>query len=169
MKEKDITVKIKSCSLEELDAVDRRLVEMAKESTRTSLAIYSHFHVGAAVLMDNGEIVAGSNQENAAYPSGTCAERTAAFYASARYPGVPMKKIAVAAWTKDGRPEGLDWEDYFQALPISPCGACRQSLLEYEHLYGPIEVLLYGRDEIYILPSVASLLPLSFTEFGVGD
>ena len=169
MKEKDITVKVRSCGLDELDAADRHLVEIAKESTRHSLATYSHFHVGAAILMDNGEIVSGANQENAAYPSGTCAERTAAYYASARYPGVPMKKIAIAAWTKDGRPDGLDFEEYFQRAPISPCGACRQALLEYEHLYGPIEVLLYGRDEILILPSVSSLLPLSFTEFGMRE
>lgn len=169
MKEKDITLRLKSCNLDELDAADRHLVELAKEATRNSLATYSHFHVGAAILMDNGEIVTGANQENAAYPSGTCAERTAAFYASARYPGVPMKKIAIAAWTKDGRQEGLTWEDYFQGMPISPCGACRQALLEYEHLYGPIEVLLYGRDEIFILPSISSLLPLSFTEFGTGE
>ncbi|MDE6272100.1 MAG: cytidine deaminase [Muribaculaceae bacterium] len=165
MQQKEITIKIKSVTLDELSAQDRELVEKAREATRTSLATYSEFHVGAAILMDNGEIVVGSNQENAAYPSGLCAERTAAFYASARYPGVPMKKIAVAAWTEKGRPENLPWEEYFQALPISPCGACRQSLLEYEHRYGPIEVILYGRDEIFILPSIASLLPFSFTEF----
>ena len=166
MKEKEINIKLKSCSIDELSTADRRLVELAKEATRTSLAPYSEFHVGAAILMDNGEIVSGSNQENVAYPSGTCAERTTAYYASARFPGVPMKKIAIAAWTRKGRPEALQWEDYFQALPISPCGACRQALLEYEHMYGNIEVILYGRDEIFILPSIASLLPLSFVEFG---
>ena len=165
MKEKEILIKVKSCAYDELSAADRHLVDCAKEATRTSLATYSKFHVGAAILMDNGEIVTGSNQENAAYPSGLCAERTTCFYASAHYPGVPMRKIAIAAYTEEGRPAGLDWEDYFQAAPIAPCGACRQSLLEYEHLYGPIEVILYGRDEILIFPSVASLLPLSFTEF----
>ena len=169
MKEKEIIIKIKSCRIDELSATDRRLVDLAREATRSSLAIYSKFHVGAAILMANGEIVVGSNQENAAYPSGTCAERTAAYYASSRYPGVAMKKIAVAAWTREGRPDNLAWEDYFQALPISPCGACRQALLEYEHLYGPVEVLLYGRDEVYIIPSIADLLPFSFTEFGIGE
>lgn len=166
MKEKDILIKVRSCSLDELSEADRHLVKLAREATRSSLAQYSEFHVGAAILMDNGEIVVGSNQENAAYPSGTCAERTAAYYASARYPGVPMKKIAIAAWTRKGRPANLGWDDYFQAPPISPCGACRQALLEYEHLYGPIEVILYGRDEVLLLPSISSLLPLSFTEFG---
>lgn len=115
--------------------------------------------------MADGEIVAGSNQENAAYPSGTCAERTTAYYAAASHPGIPMKKIAIAAWTSHDKPEGLPWEEYFQANPISPCGACRQALLEYEARDGAIEVILYGRDKTYIFPSVASLLPFCFTEF----
>ncbi|MDE5843098.1 MAG: cytidine deaminase [Muribaculaceae bacterium] len=166
MKDKEIIIRVKSYdSIEELTEQDRHLVECAKEATRNSLATYSKFHVGAAILMDNGEIVSGANQENAAYPSGTCAERTACYYASARYPSVPMRKIAVAAYTEAGKPVNLEWDEYFQAAPISPCGACRQALLEYEHLYGPIEVILYGKDEILIFPSVSSLLPLSFTEF----
>lgn len=165
MNQKEISVKVKIFQYDELSDADRRLVDCAKEMTRASLASYSGFHVGAAILMANGEIIGGSNQENAAYPSGLCAERTAAFYASSRYPGVAMKKIAIAAWTKTGRPDNLDSEAYFQELPISPCGGCRQSLLEYETLYGPIEVLLYGRKEIHQLPSIASLLPLAFTEF----
>lgn len=172
MKEKEIKITLIETTLEELDPQDRHLVEEARQATRRSLATYSGFHVGAAILMDNGEIVAGANQENAAYPSGTCAERSACFYASARYPGVPMRKIAIAAWTtnhadaKDpAEMTEKEWESFFQALPISPCGACRQALLEYEHMYGAIEVILYGRDKTYILPSIASLLPLSFTEF----
>ena len=140
-------------------------MEEARSATRSSLATYSRFHVGAAILMENGDIVTGSNQENAAYPSGTCAERTAAFFASASHPGMAMKKIAIAAWTRLDRPEGLPWEEYFQAMPISPCGACRQALLEYEKLYGKIEVILYGREKTYIFPSIASLLPFCFTEF----
>lgn len=165
MENKEIKINIKVCSYEELSEQDRHLVDEAKEATRRSLATYSKFHVGAAILLDNGEIVIGSNQENAAYPSGTCAERTACYYASAQFPGVAMKKIAIAAWTRlHGDGEG-DWEDYFQLQPISPCGACRQALLEYENMYGPIEVILYGRKEIYILPSIKSLLPFSFTEF----
>lgn len=165
MQEKEIIIRMVQTTFEELSPTDRHLVEEAREATRRSLAHYSGFHVGAAILMDNGEIVSGANQENAAYSSGTCAERSACFYASARYPGVPMRKIAIAAWTRLHMPEDASTEDCFQAMPISPCGACRQALLEYEHLYGPIEVILYGRDQVYILPSVASLLPLCFTEF----
>lgn len=165
MKEFTITTLIKECQPEELSETDRTLIEAAKEATSRSYAPYSKFHVGAAILMEDGSIVTGSNQENAAYPSGLCAERTAAFYASSAYPGMAMKKIAVAAWTQLNRPEGLTHDDYFQTSPISPCGACRQALLEYETLHGPIEVILYGRDKTYILPSIASLLPFCFTEF----
>lgn len=150
---------------DELSEADRALVDRARAMTRNSYAPYSKFHVGAAILMADGTIVGGANQENAAFPSGTCAERTACFYASANYPGVAMKKIAIAAWTRLGHPESATYDECFQRHPISPCGACRQALMEYEHLYGPIEVLLYGLDGIWRLPSVASLLPLSFTDF----
>lgn len=165
MKEFRITTLVRECSIDELSKEDHELVEAAKDATRTSYAVYSKFHVGAAIRMADGTIVKGSNQENAAYPSGLCAERTAAFYASAAHPGIAMKKIAIAAWTKSNRPDNLEWEDYFQSNPISPCGACRQALLEYETAYGPIEVILYGREKTYILPSISSLLPFSFTEF----
>lgn len=165
MKTKEIKTEIKVCEYNELDAQDRCLVDAAREATRRSYAPYSKFHVGAALLMDNGEIVCGSNQENAAFSSGTCAERSACFYAGARYPGVPIRKIAIAAWTRLHKPEDAADDACFQPTPISPCGACRQALLEYEALYGPIEVILYGAEETYILPSVRSLMPLSFTEF----
>lgn len=165
MKEKKIITLIRECGYEELSESDRRLVDAAKEMTRSSYAPYSRFHVGAAIEMANGEIVRGSNQENAAFSSGTCAERTACFQASALHPGVAMKKIAIAAWTRENAEENAGWEDCFQALPISPCGACRQALLEYEARDGDIEVILYGRDRIYILPSIASLLPLCFVKF----
>ncbi|MBO4964909.1 MAG: cytidine deaminase [Muribaculaceae bacterium] len=165
MKELKITTLIKEAAYSELSAEDRQLVDAAKEATKRSLATYSRFHVGAAILMANGEIVTGANQENAAYPSGTCAERTAAYYASAQYPGVAMKKLAIAAWTRLHAPADAPDEECFQSDPISPCGACRQALLEYESLYGPIEVILYGADRIYILPSIAALLPLTFTSF----
>ncbi len=155
MKTIRLETEVKVYAYDELSDDDRRLVDEAKRMTATSYAPYSRFHVGAAILMADGSVATGSNQENAAYPSGTCAERTAAYHASAVKPGVAMKKIAVAAWT-GGR---------FQGRPISPCGACRQALAEYEKLYGPIEVLLYGEECVYVLPSVASLLPLTFTEF----
>ena len=149
--------------LEELSESDRRLVTMAKEATIRAYAPYSKYQVGAAILLDNGKIVGGSNQENAAYPSGLCAERTAAFYAASANPGVAFKKIAIAAWMKPENEE--NWEEGFQKLPVSPCGGCRQALLEYEYLYGNIEVILYGSEKCYVLPSVKTLLPLAFTDF----
>lgn len=165
MKEKTINIPIKECSIEELSTADRELVEAAKGMTANSYAPYSRFHVGAAIRMANGDIVRGANQENAAYPSGTCAERSAAFYASANHPGMRMEKIAIAAWTRLHLPADTPDSECFVKEPISPCGACRQALLEYETAYGPIEVILYGADRIYVLPSVASLLPLCFSEF----
>lgn len=152
-------------SYDELDADDRCLIDRAKEMTGNSYAPYSKFHVGAAILMANGVIVGGANQENAAFNSGTCAERSACFQAGAIYPGIAMKKIAIAAWTRLHKPDDTPSELCFQGKPISPCGACRQALIEYESLYGPIEVLLYGREHILRLDSISALLPLSFTDF----
>ena len=165
MKEFKIEIPVREVRIEELSDPDRELVEAAKAATARSYAPYSKFHVGAAIRMDDGSIVTGANQENAAYPSGTCAERTAAYYASAQHPGMPMRKLAVAAWTRLRQPDTTPDADCFQREPISPCGACRQALLEYEHLFGPIEVILYGADRTWIFPSVASLLPLTFTDF----
>ena len=165
MKEFTITTLVKECGIEELDASDRRLVDSAREATRSSYSPDSKFYVGAALQLADGSIVCGSNQENAAYPSGMCAERTALYYASATHPGVAIRKIAIAAWSKDGKEPDMPWEEYFQQMPISPCGACRQALLEYEVLYGKIEVLLYGKEKTYIFPSIGSLLPFSFTSF----
>ncbi|WP_367950285.1 cytidine deaminase, partial [uncultured Duncaniella sp.] len=106
---------------------------------------------------DNGETVTGSNQENAAFPSGTCAERTACYYAHSRHPDSRFTAIAIAA-------RGTDGEELAQ--PIAPCGACRQALLEYETLAGrDVKVILTARDKVYILPSVRSTLPLAFSEF----
>ncbi|MBD5172345.1 MAG: cytidine deaminase [Bacteroidales bacterium] len=165
MKQFSITVPIQELDYAELSDQDKHLVDVAKEMTSSSYAPYSRFHVGAAILLDNGEIVRGSNQENAAFPSSLCAERTACYQASALYPGVPMKKIAIAAAAEDSSDKSQSPNLTFQPLPISPCGACRQALLEYEHLYGPIQVILYGHSKTYILPSVSSLLPLAFTDF----
>lgn len=141
----------------ELPPILRNLVEKAREATARSYAPYSCFKVGAAILLENGEVVEGSNQENAAFPSGTCAERTACYYAHSRFPDSAFVAIAVAARGTDGN---------FQKIPVAPCGACRQALLEYEKLAGhPVRVLLVGDPEIYILPSVSSLLPFAFKEF----
>lgn len=157
MKELNVITPILSVDYSELSEDDRDLVDAAREATHRSYSPYSHFSVGAAIRLDNGEIVAGSNQENAAYPSSLCAERTAAFYAHSRYPEARFKAIAIAA--RDTSGEEI-------TAPISPCGGCRQSLLEYETLAGGnVKVLLAGRDCIYILPSIKSLLPLAFVDF----
>lgn len=157
MKEANITVPILSAQYDELDATDRKLVDTARSATERSYAPYSKFRVGAAILLDNGEIVAGSNQENAAFPSGLCAERTAAFYAHSRYPDAKFVAIAIAAIGTDGKEI---------PSPIAPCGACRQSLLEYETLAEHnVRVILAGRSEIFIVPSVRDLLPVTFSEF----
>lgn len=157
MKQLDITTTITVARYDELTADDRSLVEEAREATHRSYAPYSRFSVGAAILLDNGVTVTGANQENVAYPSGTCAERTACYYAHAAYPDARFTTIAIAARDTDGN---------FVATPIAPCGACRQALLEYETLAGhDVRVILTGTDELYILPSVRSLLPFAFTEF----
>ena len=111
--------------------------------------------MGAALLLDNGVLIKGANQENAAF-AGICAERSACYNAGANYPGVGIKKVAVTAFQNGD----------FVEEPCSPCGVCRQALLEFEVQAGhPIEVLLVGRHSIYRLDSIKSLLPLSFTEF----
>lgn len=156
MKEKFINTKINVYSYNELADDDKKLVDLAKEATQRSYSPYSKFRVGAALLLSNGKIVTGSNQENIAFPSGTCAERTAIFYAHSQYPDEIIKKIAIAAY----------YDGDFIKNPVSPCGACRQAILEYENLGGnAIEVLLYGKDEVYVLEGIKTLLPLQFDEF----
>lgn len=164
MEEMNIVTPVKVCTYSELSDMERALVNVAKHATRTSYAPYSRFSVGAAVMLEDGTVVSGSNQENAALPSSMCAERTTVYWASARHPGKKIKCIAIAANTFRQRP-GVPFDDCFQPNPIAPCGACRQTLLEYEHIYGPIKVILYGADKTYIVPSVAHLLPITFTEF----
>lgn len=151
----NIPFKIYSSDGAGMSADDLKLIELAKESTKTSYAAYSNFHVGAAILLENGEIICGSNQENAAYPAGTCAERTAMFYANAKYPEVAPVVIAIAAWRKsDGK---------FLVDPISPCGICRQVLVETETRYRrKIRVLLYGESGVYEIESASLLLPFRF-------
>lgn len=155
MKERKIVTLLDEYRPDELPARYAALVDAAKAATARSYAPYSKFHVGAAIELANGETVCGANQENAAFSVTECAERSACFYAASQYPGVPFRRIAIAAFT----------EGVFQKKPISPCGVCRQALLEYEAKYGNIEVILYGEEAIYVLPSMKSLLPLCFTEF----
>lgn len=140
-----------------LSPSDANLVEEAKRASQASYAPYSDFHVGAALLLADGTIVHGSNQENAATPAGCCAERTALYYAGTVHPDVAPIAIAIAAWRgKDG---------LFLGNPCSPCGICRQHLVETETRFDqPIRVILYGTSRTFVLPSAQTLLPLSFTK-----
>lgn len=157
MKKLDILCPVEVLDYDELTSEEAKLVDEARKATYRSYAPYSHFSVGAAIRLSNGEIIAGSNQENAAFSSGTCAERSACFYAHSQYPDTDFESIAVAARDHTG--------DFIEN-PIPPCGSCRQSLLEYETLAKhPVRVLLVGRHKVYRLPAIKSLLPLAFTEF----
>lgn len=136
----------------ELGRQDRQLVETAREATRRSYAPYSRFHVGAAALLENGIIVTGTNQENVASPSGLCAERTALFYANSQYPDVAVVALAIAS---------CDTEDI-----LSPCGACRQVMLETENRFGkPMRILLCGAEEVIMLKKAKDLLPFAFDNY----
>ena len=140
-------------SIDELDAKDRELAQAAVEATAQAYAPYSKFNVGAAVLFEDGVIVKGANQENAAYPSGLCAERTALFYASASRPDKAMVAIAIAAG-QDG---------HLCETPATPCGACRQVMAQYQLKSGlPMRVLLVGAHKIWRFEKVDDLLPLIF-------
>lgn len=152
MKEIDLVAKISICPYIELSDRDKNLIAKSKEAQKGAYAPYSNFYVGAAVECA-GDIVTGSNQENEAYPSGMCAERVALFSASAQYPMAIISSIAIAAYN------GVEDEEAF----AFPCGACRQVLLEYEKRQNsPIRVLVCAKDEVYIIESAKSLLPLSF-------
>lgn len=154
MKQLDIHTTIKIYSPDELSAEEQQLVEAAKKATTRSYAPYSHFHVGAAALLANGEIISGTNQENAAYPSGICAERTTLFYANSQHPQQAVKALAIAARTSEGH-----WTE----TPISPCGACRQVMTETENRFGkPMKVLLCSTREVFVIESAKDLLPVSF-------
>lgn len=158
MKEFIIKTTVKEMALEELAEDKRKLVEAAQQATYRSYAPYSLFRVGAAIQLSDGNVVTGANQENAAYPSGTCAERSACYYAHAAYPEAKFVAIAIAARDTHGQ---------FTDEPISPCGACRQALLEYEKLAGAsVQVLLAGVGRVFVVDSVRDLLPLAFVEFG---
>lgn len=153
MREVTLQTRLTMCQENELNEQQRRLVEIAKQKTQDAYAPYSHFHVGAAALLADGQIVTGTNQENAAYPSGLCAERTTLFAANANHPKTPVVALAIASFT-DG---------HFTQDASSPCGACRQVMLETEHRFGqPMEVILYGERECHIFHSASDLLPLNF-------
>ena len=141
-------------SITDLPSDTQSLMNQAIEIRKKAYAPYSKFRVGVAILLDNGKVVLGSNQENAAYPSGLCAERVAIFQAGAIYPEANIVKLAITA-ASDSNPT---------SIPIPPCGACRQSIAEYELKQdAPIEIYFMGESgEVYKSNSIANLLPLSF-------
>lgn len=149
-------IKIAYCeydSIEELESKDKVVAQKAIEAMQQSYAPYSHFNVGAAVMLEDGGIIQGANQENAAYPSGLCAERTALFYAGASSPAKAIVLIAIA-----GGKNGI-----LDDNPATPCGACRQVMAQYQIKGGtPMGVLLVGARKIWKFDKVEDILPLIF-------
>jgi cytidine deaminase len=147
-------------SIEELDSEDTWLLNEAREVTQNAYAPYSNFYVGAVAKLTNGEIVAGTNQENASYPVGICAERVLLGNAATLYPGISIDTIAVS----------YDGQEIKSDHPISPCGLCRQSLLEYEtRVNRPIRLILAGQQgKVYILKTARFLLPFAFSKEEMG-
>jgi cytidine deaminase len=140
---------------DELAADDQQLLNAAREVTRKAYAPYSNFYVGAAAKLSNGKTVTGSNQENASFPVGMCAERVLLGAASSLYPGTPIETLAVSYQSNVVRSDH----------PISPCGMCRQALQEFELRAGkPIRLILGGMEgKIYVIESATQLLPLAFS------
>jgi len=152
METEQIEIAVRKYLIEELSGEERQWMEAAIAAAGRAYAPYSGFRVGAVAVLANGTLVTGNNQENAAYPSGLCAERVALFSASAQYPDIPVKAVALAA-VRDGTVQPH----------IAPCGACRQVLLETEQRFKyPVRLLLCGCDAVRIVDSAASLLPLAF-------
>lgn len=153
MSSQNIIVPISEVALADLDTDTLELIRAAKNAAETAYAPYSHFSVGAALRLNSGRIVTGSNQENAAYPSGLCAERTALFYAGAKYPDDPVAMLAVVAMREDGRMANL----------AAPCGGCRQVMLEVaDRFKQPFPVVLAGEASAKIVSDCRDLLPLNF-------
>ena len=159
MSKKRLTIDYEEfASVEEMTAEDRMLVAKALEAQKGSYSPYSHFQVGAALLLADGTIIKGANQENAAYPSGLCAERTALFAAGANYPDVPLECLAIA-----GSDHGVLCES-----PASPCGACRQVMAEYQKKFGkPLKIILVGSKRIRKFYKVEDILPFIFDSLKV--
>ena len=157
MKIKEVNIKfLEYENDQELSQEEQNLLGEAFKSVEKSYAPYSEFHVGAAVLLENGIIVTGSNQENAAYPSGLCAERVALFYANSQYPGVKIKALAIRAKA-----------DHFHVdNPITPCGSCRQVIVETEHRQQEkIKIIMKGESgPVHVVSGIEALLPFTFYE-----
>lgn len=157
MKVRNITVSVEEYEKDErLPEDEERLIRSASEATAQSYAPYSEFQVGAALRLANGEIIMGSNQENAAYPSGLCAERVALFYAKSTYPDAVIEAIAITAKAND----------FEVGYPISPCGACRQVMAETEARQGKkIRIIMRGHSgKTNVADGIENLLPFIFKE-----
>ncbi|MEO6611346.1 MAG: cytidine deaminase [Chitinophagaceae bacterium] len=141
--------------INELEEKDAWLLTEARTVTEHAYAPYSNFHVGAVAILENGEVVAGTNQENASYPVGICAERVLLGSVATLHPKVPIKTIAISYNSKETKSDH----------PISPCGMCRQSLLEYEtRTKNPIRLILSGQEgKVFIIKTASFLLPFAFT------
>ena len=147
---------IEYSSLEEMDPQDQEVVKAAIEAQKGSYAPYSTFNVGAAVRLEDGTIVKGANQENAAYPSGLCAERTAMFAAGATYPGIPMTTLAIVG--------GFGYT--IAETPCTPCGGCRQVMAEYQTAgKRPLSVIMFGTKRTWKFEKVDDILPFIFDSF----
>lgn len=150
---------IEYTTLDELSENDRQLVLAARKSSGNAYAPYSGFKVGAALLLTNGEIIEGNNQENVDFTDGLCAERVALFYAHAKYPEVAVKSLAISAQNSNGLIDG----------PTQPCGSCRQALVETETRFNhPIRLILDGAKKIYIAEKAEYLLPFAFNPGSLG-
>jgi cytidine deaminase len=145
---------IEFSSVDELPEDDRKLIDEARKSVRNAYAPYSRFNVGAAVRLDNGQVVLGNNQENASYPIGMCAERVAIFAAAANFPASKISTIAITA--QSGQ--------FLIDQPVTPCGACRQAIAEYEHRYQhPIRLVMTGETgTVLVAESIKNFLPYQF-------
>lgn len=153
-----ISIEAIEVPVNQLSDIDAALVAKADAMTGTAYAPYSGFRVGAAVLLANGEVVTGSNQENVAYPSGLCAERVALFAAGAHQPGVAVQTIAIVAHT----------DRFAINSPLTPCGGCRQVMMEFRHRQStPIRLLLAGGGKVWILDDASFLLPFAFEAEGL--
>lgn len=156
MKEVGLNINYKICNFDELSEDQKKVVNEAKEATKRSYCAYSHFHVGAAVELENSEIYQGNNQENAAYGVTSCAERTALFYVHSKYPNLEIKRICCVACNDAGE---------FTESVCTPCGPCRQVIFEFEVInphHNDIEVICGGKNEYYIFKSIKDLLPFAF-------
>lgn len=144
-------------SMNDLPEADAKLLAKARKTAETAYAPYSHFFVGAAAILKNGKIVTGTNQENASYPVGICAERALLSSASALFPEVAVETMAISYHNHNTNSNS--------DRPISPCGMCRQSLLEYEgRWHNPIRLILSGIEgKVFVINTASHLLPLSFT------